>query len=287
MMAVETVTLALSLIGIGLALLITIVAFLQRQQRVIHAQQTAGTKTNPTYSKKISGLDIMATIFVWFTFLAITITIGSRAIESGHGPFSSMYEFAIAFAWGILLAGIIYRWRYKTGAVMNIGLIVALLLLVFARAQFSRPAELVPALQQSVLLSAHVASAVVAYGTLTIGFGAAIMVLIQSRAKSVWLPDLTTLDTISYHSVLIGFPFLSLLIILGALWADIAWGKYWSWDPKETASLVTWLIYAGYMHSRVLRGWRFNKSAILLIVGFLAIIFTFFGNFIFSGLHAY
>jgi len=170
---------------------------------------------------------------------------------------------------------------------MNIGLIVALLLLVFARAQFSRPAELVPALQQSVLLSAHVASAVVAYGTLTIGFGAAIMVLIQSRAKSVWLPDLTTLDTISYHSVLIGFPFLSLLIILGALWADIAWGKYWSWDPKETASLVTWLIYAGYMHSRVLRGWRFNKSAILLIVGFLAIIFTFFGNFIFSGLHAY
>jgi cytochrome c-type biogenesis protein CcsB len=287
MIAVENVALALSLIGIVLALLITTMAFLQRQQRVAKAQQADGTKTNQRSNKKTSVLDMMATFFVWFTLVAITITIASRSIESGHGPFSSMYEFAIAFAWGVLVAGIIYQWRYKTGAVMNIGLIVVLLLLIFARAQFSRPAELVPALQQSVLLSAHVASAVVAYGTLTIGFGSSIMVLIQNRAKSIWLPDVTTLDTIGYHSVLIGFPFLTLLIILGALWADIAWGKYWSWDPKETASLVTWFIYAGYMHSRVLRGWRFNKSAMLLIAGFLAIVFTFFGNFIFSGLHAY
>ena len=287
MMAVENLALLLSLVGIILALIITIAAFTQRQQRMLNAQKSAGEKTAQTADKEQTVLDMVATFLVWFTFAAVTITIASRAVESGHGPFSSMYEFAIAFAWGIILAGIIYQWRYKTGAVKNIGLIVALLLIIFARVQFSRPAELVPALQQSVLLSAHVASAVVAYGTLTIGFGAAVLLLIQNRAKSIWLPDVTTLDTISYHSVLVGFPFLTLLIILGALWADIAWGKYWSWDPKETASLVTWLIYAGYMHARIIRGWRVNKSAILLIVGFLAIVFTFFGNYIFTGLHAY
>ena len=94
-------------------------------------------------------------------------------------------------------------------------------------------------------------------------------------------------DIISYRSVVIGFPFLTLTIVLGAIWADIAWGRYWSWDPKETASLVTWLIYAVYMHARLMRGWRGKKTAILLIVGFGAILLTFFGNYIFTGLHAY
>ena len=153
--------------------------------------------------------------------------------------------------------------------------------------EFTRPANLVPALQQSALLSAHVASAVVAYGTLTIGFGAAVLFLIQNRRHSPWLPDAEVLDTIAYHSVIIGFPFLTLLIILGALWANIAWGRYWSWDPKETASLVTWLIYAAYLHARVMRGWRGNKAAVLLIAGFAAIALTFFGNYVFNGLHAY
>jgi len=92
--------------------------------------------------------------------------------------------------------------------------------------------------------SVHVASAVVAYGTLTIGFGAAILYLIQNKREFCWLPDLAVLDTISYRAVVIGFPFLALVILLGTLWADIAWGRYWGWDPKETASLVTWLIYA-------------------------------------------
>jgi ABC-type transport system involved in cytochrome c biogenesis permease subunit len=74
---------------------------------------------------------------------------------------------------------------------------------------------------------------------------------------------------------------------LGALWADIAWGRYWGWDPKETASLVTWLIYAAYTHTRLLKGWKGVRASILLIAGFLAIVFTFFGNYIFSGLHSY
>jgi len=86
---------------------------------------------------------------------------------------------------------------------------------------------------------------------------------------------------------MVGFPFLTLTIVLGAVWADVAWGTYWSWDPKETASLVTWLIYGSYLHARVVRGWRGEKAAYLLILGFVAVLFTYFGNLFFGGLHSY
>jgi cytochrome c-type biogenesis protein CcsB len=198
-----------------------------------------------------------------------------------------MFEFALAFSWGIVVMGMLFEWRYKTAAVKNLGFIVSILLLIFATVQHAKAAPLMPALQQSVLLSVHVASAVVAYGILTIGFGSALIFIIQDRKNSIWLPDKAVLDTISYQAVIFGFPFLTLTIILGALWGDIAWGRYWGWDPKETASLVTWLVYAAYIHARVMRRWRGTKTAVLLIIGFAAIILTFFGNYIFTGLHSY
>jgi hypothetical protein len=90
-----------------------------------------------------------------------------------------------------------------------------------------------------------------------------------------------------YRAVIIGFPVFATLIILGAWWASIAWGRYWGWDPKETSALATWLIYAAYLHARSLRGWSGRPAALLLVVGFGAVLFTFFGNLFFSGLHAY
>jgi cytochrome c-type biogenesis protein CcsB len=101
------------------------------------------------------------------------------------------------------------------------------------------------------------------------------------------LPKPMVLDEIGYRAVVVGFPFLTLTIILGAVWAETAWGTYWSWDPKETASLVTWLIYGAYLHARVMRGWRGNRAAWLLVIGFLATLLTYFGNLIFGGLHSY
>ena len=145
------------------------------------------------------------------------------------------------------------------------------------------PAPLVPALQQSLLLTTHVASAVISYGAFAIGFGASILYLVKNKIEN----ESGKLDEISYYSVLVGFPFMTLVIVLGALWADRAWGRYWSWDPKETASLVTWLLYASYLHARVIRKWRGKRAAILLIAGFCAVLVTFFGNYIFSGLHGY
>ncbi len=279
----ETVSLVLSIAGVILSIVFFLIAFIGKRKQDLTREDAVSKNSIPAKS----GFDIAANITVVITILLITTAIVSRAIETGHGPFSNMYEFSLAFSWGIILAGFIFHLRYKTGSILNISLIIAVLLLIFARVQYSPPSNLIPALQQSTLLSAHVASAVVAYGTLTIGFVAAVLYLVQNKYNSNWLPELEVLDNITYKSVIIGFPFLTLLIVLGALWADIAWGRYWGWDPKETASLVTWLIYAAYMHTRLLKGWKGVRASILLIVGFLAIVFTFFGNYIFSGLHSY
>jgi cytochrome c-type biogenesis protein CcsB len=145
---------------------------------------------------------------------------------------------------------------------------------------------LVPALQSS-LLSVHVAVAIVAYGTFSISFAAAVLYLIQGENGRRGLPSHEILDEISYKAVVIGFPFLTLTIVLGAVWAEAAWGTYWSWDPKETAALVTWLIYGAYLHARAVRGWRGKRAAWLLLLGFGATLFTYFGNLFFGGLHSY
>ncbi len=282
----ESVSLIASLVGVSLTIIFSILAFVNSRRNIMAATEKK-LASKATIAEPRSSMTLTARILTVLTLTFITLTIVFRVIQTGHGPFSDMYEFALAFAWGIVVMGVFFEWRYKTASVKNMGLIVALLLLIFATVQHAKPEPLVPALQQSLLLSVHVASAVVAYGILTIGFGAAVLFLIQNRHNSSWLPDKEVLDTMSYQSVVIGFPFLTLLIILGALWADIAWGRYWGWDPKETASLVTWLLYAAYLHARLMRGWRYTKTAILLIVGFGAILLTFFGNYIFTGLHAY
>jgi cytochrome c-type biogenesis protein CcsB len=271
----ESVFLVASLVCVVLTLLLTIVVSVRSR------------KTPDTGEQSRSVFGLAVTILTYLSLVTVTLTIIFRTVQTGHGPFSNMYEFALAFSWGIILMGIIFEMRYKTAAAKNIGLFIAVLLLVFATVQHAKPAPLIPALQQSVLLSVHVAAAVVAYGAFTVGFGAASLFLVQYYRPTSWLPDKPILDSMSNLSVVIGFPFLTLTIILGALWADIAWGRYWGWDPKETASLVTWLLFAAYLHARIIRGWRDRNAAILIIIGFAAVLLTFFGNYIFSGLHAY
>lgn len=234
-----------------------------------------------------SGPDLFSTLATVAGLSFLSVSIAVRTVLTGHGPFSSMYEFAIAFAWGTVSMGLYFKRHYRCPETNIVGVIVAFGLLLFANTLPSQAAPLVPALQQSFLLSVHVAAAVVAYGSLTIGCGTAVFYLLRRRFTVFHFMPEETLDDISYKSVLIGFPSLTLVIVLGAIWAEIAWGRYWSWDPKETASLVTWLVYAAYHHTRILKGWRGSKSAILLIVGFAAILFTFFGNYFFSGLHSY
>jgi len=153
---------------------------------------------------------------------------------------------------------------------------------------------LVPALQANRILGIHVTTMVMAYSALSVSFGAAVLYLVRSarpalaEGRFARLPDAATLDEIAYWSVLVGFPLLTLGIALGAYWANSAWGRYWGWDPKETSALLTWFVYAGYLHARGLRGWEGKRAAWLLVAGFLAVLFTYFAvNFLISGLHSY
>jgi ABC-type transport system involved in cytochrome c biogenesis permease subunit len=228
-----------------------------------------------------------ATILGWLGFAALSASLVFRTIATGHGPFANMYEFSVAFAWGIVGAYMWFERRYHQRMLGLFVIPVALLLLAYATTIPSTIEPLVPALQNNLLLTVHVAVAIVAYGSFTVAFAAAILYLIQPEGGRWGLPKPEVLDEIGYRSIVIGFPFLTLTIILGAVWADVAWGSYWSWDPKETASLVTWLIYGAYLHARVVRGWRGQRAAWLLILGFGATLFTYFGNLFFGGLHSY
>ena len=228
-----------------------------------------------------------ATLLGWLGFALIGASLVFRAIATGHGPFSNMYEFSIAFAWGILGAYYWFEHKYHQRMLGLLALPVALGMLLYASTIPADIEPLVPALQNNLLLSVHVATAIVAYGSFTVAFAAAVLYLAQPESGRWGLPKPAILDEIGYRAIVVGFPFLTLVIVLGALWADVAWGRYWGWDPKETASLVTWFIYGAYLHARVVRGWRGRNAAILLIIGFGATLLTYFGNLFFGGLHSY
>ena len=234
-----------------------------------------------------TSLGAYGTLFVYLALTFLTASLIFRTIATGHGPFANMYEFSIAFAWGTLAMFAYFEHRYHQRVLGVIALPIALAMLLYAMTLPAQIDPLVPALQNNLLLSIHVAVAIVAYGTFTVAFASALLFLVQGEQGRRGLPSRELLDEISYKAVMVGFPFLTLTIVLGAVWAEVAWGTYWSWDPKETASLVTWLIYGSYLHARVVRGWRGERSAYLLLLGFAAVLFTYFGNLFFGGLHSY
>lgn len=219
---------------------------------------------------------------------AMTVALILRSIVTGHAPFSNQYEFACAFGWGITAAYVYFERKYRVRTLSLVVLPLVVTAMLYAFAQGSEAAPLMPALQNRLLLTLHVITAVIAYGAAAVSSAAAILYLLKPYLTKVkGLPSADLLDEIGYRGIVICFPMLTIMIILGAIWADIAWGRYWSWDPKETAALVTWLIYGAYLHARVVRDWRGNKAAWLLILGFAAVVFTFLGNHFFGGLHSY
>jgi ABC-type transport system involved in cytochrome c biogenesis permease subunit len=254
--------------------------------------QTAGMPVSSGSLGFISGprtaaIGRYATMLGWLGAVTLFFCLAFRAVATGHGPFANMYEFSLAFAFGILAAYMWFERRYHQRILALVALPVALALMVYATTIPSTIEPLVPALQNNLLLTVHVAVAIVAYGSFSIAFAASVLFLIQPEGGRWGLPKPQVLDEIGYRAVVVGYPFLTLTIILGAVWADTAWGTYWSWDPKETASLVTWLIYGAYLHARVVRGWRGSRAAWLLMIGFGAVLFTYFGNLWFQGLHSY
>ena len=224
------------------------------------------------------------------TQLALLLMTGvliTRTIATGHAPFSNHYEFAIAFTWGMLLAQVYFEWRYRIRTMSVITLPVILAMLIYASTMSYKPNPLMPALQNSPLLTLHVFTASLGYGAALVSFAAAVMYLLAPYVKWKGWPSRESLAELGYKATVVTFPMLTLMLILGSIWGNVAWGRYWGWDPKETAALVTWLIYGAYLHARVTRSWRGKKSAWLLVLAFAAVVFTYLGNLFFGGLHAY
>jgi len=253
------------------------------------AEAPPAAPTTPSAPAKGAGRGV-----VWFAsmlskvaLVTLTVSLVTRGLSTGHAPFANHYEFAVSFAWGMILAHILFEWRYKVRTLALALMPVILAMLIYATTLSYEASPLVPALQNSPLLTMHVFTAALGYGAAAVGFAAAVMYLIAPKVKWKGWPKQDKLDEIGYASVVATFPLLTIMIVLGAIWANIAWGRYSSWDPKETAALVTWLVYCGYLHARVTRNWRGSRSAWLLILGFAAILFTYFGNLFFGGMHAY
>ncbi len=233
------------------------------------------------------GLFFYGRVLSWLGLGFLTVSLIARMIATGHGPFTNQHEFAVSFAWGLLAVYAYFEWRHKLYALALLVLPVSLAMLAYSLTVDSSISPLVPALQNRVLLTLHVLTAVLSYGAAGVAFAAAALYLIRPRIRWTGLPSSEVLDEIGYRAVVFSFPLMTIMLVLGAIWADIAWGHYWSWDPKETAALVTWLIYGAYLHARVARNWRGNRAAWLLIIGFAAVLFTFFGNLFLGGLHSY
>jgi cytochrome c-type biogenesis protein CcsB len=230
------------------------------------------------------------------TFAIILRWIESYRFDMGHAPLSNFYESLIFFAWALVLLYVLIEWRTKNRSIGTFASLLAVLIMAYASfgSVDSRIQPLVPVLKSNWLIT-HVITSFIGYAALGIAFCLSLTYLIKKidnpKRKSFFLkaiPNLDILDELSYQMIIIGFVLLTLCIITGSVWAHSAWGRYWGWDPKETWSLITWLVYAIVLHSRMMRGWRGTKMAILSIIGFFCVIFTYLGvNFILSGLHSY
>ncbi len=260
------------------------------RRRTVAAGFTADTTeqiTGPRGGDMTDSLGRWGTILLFNAFAFLTGALAFRWVAAGHGPFANMYEFSLAFVWGTLAAHLYFEFRYGLRSLAILVLPVCLGMFAYASTVPSEIDPLVPALQNNLLLSIHVAVAIAAYGAFVLSFAAAVLFIANRDDRFNWLPSRAMLDEVGYKAVMFAFPLLAMVVIMGAVWAKVAWGTYWSWDPKETASLVTWLIYGGYLHARVVRGWKGQRSAYLLIVGFGAVLFTYFGNYFLGGLHSY
>ncbi|MEW6375333.1 MAG: c-type cytochrome biogenesis protein CcsB [Thermodesulfobacteriota bacterium] len=246
----------------------------------------------------------LGTLTTYLLTFGLTLHSGGLIIrwlethQTGYGyvPLSNMYESLIFFSWTIILVYLILEFKYRQKIIGVFVTPIAFLAIALSSIIPGIDAKinpLVPALQSN-WLTIHVTTCFFGYASFAVSFGISILYLIRERREaqeevvSKWLPTASLLDEINYKSIMIGFPMLTLGIITGAAWANYAWGSYWGWDPKETWSLITWFIYAAFLHARFTRDWRGRKAAILSVIGFSAVLFTYFGvNYLISGLHSY
>ncbi len=248
-------------------------------------------------SERFGGMG--AAVLVVGTVL-IFASIVLRGFATERFPLGNMYEFVTMACAAALVVGLalLSKPAYRS---MWVFLLVPVLILMFLAATvlYADAAPVVPALR-SYWLPIHVTIVSVGSGVFLVSGIASLLFLLRMRyphgeeGTSVFariaerLPDAQTLDRLAYKTTIIGFPLFGAGVILGAIWAEAAWGRFWGWDPKETVSFIAWVIYAAYLHARATSGWRDTKAAWINVAGFVAMLFNLFIiNMVVSGLHSY
>jgi cytochrome c-type biogenesis protein CcsB len=252
---------------------------------------------------KIERFGLIGTLLTLIVAGVLTAALGLRWYESyqmgiGHAPLTNMFESLVFFSWctTVLYLGLEFRFKTRvTGAFVMPCVAVTLAYTSFFGQLDDAIRPLIAALQSNWLII-HVVTCFIGYAAFAMAAAFGTMYLLkeagQRRASasglSASLPDILVIDDLIHKTMIFGFIWLSGGIITGAIWANEAWGTYWSWDPKETWSIITWFLYALTLHARFTRGWRGSRIAWLALLGFVAVCFTYFGvNFLLAGLHSY
>jgi len=279
------------------------------------------------FTKRVHLIHLGKIIIILATIILACILF-LRWIISGYFPLSNLYESLLFLTWTLLIVYLYIEKKTRSPLIGAILLPVVLLMNGFANLilspEMQKASPLVPALQSNWLMM-HVSMMLISYGTLILGSLLCILYLVifqyenltfkiknnsslilynkilnyyetkvvssesyNDLSKFGKLQLLQNLDNWSYRIIGLGFPFLTIGIISGGVWANEAWGSYWSWDPKETWALITWLVFASYLHARITKGWAGKKAAILGSLGFIVIWICYLGvNFLGKGLHSY
>ena len=267
------------------------------------------------FNKKSSSYVKLITISI---NLLIALQLILRWILSGHFPISNLYESLYFLVWGLSLGQLLVEKEYPIKIIPAILIPIELLTVAFAcfvlPEDLKLSSNLVPALRSSWLIM-HVSVVMLSYAALIVGSLLSASVLFINNSQPLQLRSSSTgiggfkmsnsypinnavepinfsnteeLDTLSYRSILVGFVLLTLGLITGAIWANEAWGTWWSWDPKETWAFISWLFYAAYLHMRISKGWQGRRPALLATTGFFVVLICYIGvNFLGIGLHSY
>lgn len=234
------------------------------------------------------GLAAAVAGFIAHTAALIVRWVESYSLGFGHAPLSNFYESLIFFSWAIVLLYLILE---RKNAFRDLGVFCMPVAFIFmAYASFSPNVKshiqpLIPALKSNWLIS-HVITCFLGYAAFIIASIFSVMYLTKS-VKEGESQNREQIEQRIYQSVTIGFIFFTIGIITGSVWANSAWGRYWGWDPKETWALITWLVYASALHARLNLSWSGKKFAILVLVGCISVLFTYFGVNYLPGLHSY
>ena len=225
-------------------------------------------------------------VALWISLAGLiphTLAVIIRWVAVGHGPYLGFYEVVSSYAWfSVVVLGLLSWWRPGLKVLGVIIMPVAFLMLGGAMLAPNSPLAVTPTLA-SWWLNIHVTFAKLSYTSFIAAFAVGVVYLIRDRKPGDGtgvldkLPPQEVLDDLIYRVVGIGFIFLSIMIVAGAIWANEAWGRYWGWDPIETWSLISWIVYAVYLHLRLTMGWRGKRSAIYAVVALPVMLFTLIG----------